>query len=173
MVVPMGSPEWLFDHVVDDPHLQKVARRKLQCRSGFLCMFGTLPKNPGTAFGTDDGIIGVFQNRYSVTDSNSESTSAAAFTNDHADDRRLQSRHLIHVFGDDLSLPTLFSSDAGISSWRVDHADHGQSIFLGHSHFGHRLAVAFWMGATKMSFLSVIECPAFLMADHHHFNVTQ
>ena len=74
---------------------------------------GLLPQDAGTAFRTDDRIVGVFQHADAVADADAQGAAGPPFPDDHADDRRLQPRHLQQVRGDELGLAAFLGADAG------------------------------------------------------------
>ncbi len=92
----------------------------------------------------------------------------APFADHDADDRRFEPRHLEHALGDDLRLAALFGADAGIGAGRVDQADDRELVLGRELHLGHRLAVAFGMGAAEEALVAFFERFALVVAGDHH-----
>ena len=126
-----------------------------------------LPEDAGAAFGADDRVVGELEHGDAIADADAERAAGAPFADHDADDRRRQARHLEHALGDDLGLAALFGADAGIGAGRVDQADDRQLVLGGHLHLGHRLAIAFGMGAAEEAFVAFFERFAFMVADDH------
>ena len=72
MWVAMSAAKWFFEDVIDDAELLEMRRSESERVGRFRRVFVTLPKNAGTAFGANHGIIGILQNRDSVPYSDSE-----------------------------------------------------------------------------------------------------
>src|SRR5215218_6486286 len=124
MVVAMRSAQRLWNHLIDDAQPQQILRRELQCVGGAFGKLMALPEDAGAAFGANDRVIRELEHGNSVAHADAECPAATPFADDDADDRRLETRHLVHVLGYGLRLAAFLGANARVSTGRVDETDH-------------------------------------------------
>src|SRR5262249_22125449 len=165
--VAVGAAERLGNDVVDDAELEQVAGGQAQGVGGerLGLVVGGLPENAGAAFGTDHGIIGVFEHADAVADADAERAAGAPFPDNNADNRRRQAGHLEQIDRDELSLAALLGADARIRPRRVDQADDRQAELRSETHLVERFAIALGMSATVQALVTFLEGMPLLVAD--------
>ena len=166
MVVAVSAAQRLGNHAVDDPELEQILGREAERVRGLLGVLVTLPQNTRAALGADHRVVGVLQDGDPVADADPQRAAAAAFADDHADDRRGQARHLIHVLGDHPGLPALLGADPGVGARRIDERDHRQSVLCRQPHLGHRLAVALGVRTAEEAGGPFLVRSSLLVTDH-------
>src|SRR5262245_60261655 len=134
---------------------------------------GGLPKDAGATLGTDDRVVGMFQQADPVADADAERPAGAAFPDDDANYRRGQPRHLQNAGRDELGLPALLGADTRVSPWRVDQADDRQAKLGGEPHLLHRLAIPFRVCAAVEALAPLFQRVPLLMADDQDAGVTE
>ena len=142
-------------------------RREFKSLSGVFCKLVTLPEDSSTTFRADDAVIGEFEHRYPVTNSDAKCAATTAFTNHNTDDGRFQATHFVHVFSNDPGLTAFFSTNSRRSTRSINKANDRQPVFLCHPHFGHRFTITFRMCTSKVTFGTLFYRASFLMADNH------
>ena len=94
----------------------------------------------------------MLEHGHSIADADAERTAGSAFTDHDRHDGRAQTAHLSQIDGDGFRLTTLFGTDPGIGSGRVDETDDRKTVLLSKTHFHQRLAVALRMGTAEVAF---------------------
>ena len=72
MMIAMRAAERLFENRVDNAKAQQVLGREAQRLGGFLSMRAAFPQNACATFGTDDRVIGVFEDRNTIAYANAQ-----------------------------------------------------------------------------------------------------
>ena len=123
------------------------------------------PKDGRTAFGTNDGIIGVFEHEDAVCDADTEGASGAALAYDDGNRGGSEGHHFPQVEGDGLGDMSFLGAHARVGPRSVDERDKGEPEFFAHTHEAKRLAIAFGVGAAEVSPEIFLSVTALLMAD--------
>ena len=119
-----------------------------------LCRFrrlrGILPENGCAALRRNDRVHGIFEHDGGIADAERQCAAAAAFSDDHRDDRRFQPHHFKEVFGDGLALSAFLRVNAAVRAGAADQADDRAVKFLGLLHQAEGLAVSLGLRAAEM-----------------------
>ena len=173
MMVSMGSSQGFLDHIIDHTKLRQMSRSKPKYIGSFGRMLVALPQDPCATFRADHRVVRILEHCYTIAQSDTQGTTRATFADDNANDRCLELAHQEHALGDDLSLPSLFGTDARVSPWGIDECDDRQLVFLGQFHLGHRFAVSFRMRTAEVACSSFLESSPFLVTDDHHLAASE
>ena len=131
------------------------------------------PENAGTAFGGDDGVVGVFQNEDAVGDTDSECTSAATFSDDDGDDGDAKIKHFTNIDGDGFGDVAFFTGNAGEGAGSVDEGDDGETEAIGQAHEAKGFSISLGVSAAEIAHQIFFGIAAFLVAEKDHALVVE
>src|SRR6266511_2741572 len=115
----------------------------------------------------------MLEHAHPVADANPQRPAGTPFPDHDTDDRRLQTRHLHQVDGDQLSLAALLRTDAGECTRRVDQTDDRQAELRRQAHGLQGLAVALRVRTTIQALVALRKRVPLLLADQHDTKVAQ
>lgn len=163
--IAVRTSEGLGDDLIDQPELEEIGGGYAEGGRGLGREGAVFPKNAGTPFGGDNGIVGIFQNEDAIGHADAEGASTAALANDDGDDGDTKVKHFANIDGNGLGHVPFFTGDTGEGSRSVNEGDDGQAKAVGQAHESQGLTIAFGVRTAEVSQKIFFGVAPFLMAE--------